>query len=69
MQIEDLFVNQNDFHGKKLELADVYTIKQKLNDGSGIPDLFYTDEITEFLSHVFDEPLMDGDFTEEEIPF
>lgn len=68
-QIEDLFVNQNDFHGNKLELTDVYTTKQKLNNGSGISELFYTDEIKEFLSHVFDEPLIEGNSTEEEIPF
>lgn len=68
-QIEDLFINQNDFHGKKLELTDVYTTKQKLNDGSGISELFYTDEIREFLSHVFDEHLIDDYSTEEEIPF
>lgn len=68
-QIEDLFINQNDFHGNKLELTDVYTTKQTLNDGSGISDLFYTDEIMEFLSQVFDEPLIDGASTEEEIPF
>lgn len=68
-QIEDLFIYQDDFHGNKLGLTDVYTTKQKLIDGSGISDLFYTDEILEFLSHVFDEPLIDGDSTEEEIPF
>ncbi len=68
-QIEDLFINQNDFHGNKLELTDVYTTKQKLNDGAGISEMFYTDEIKEFLSHVFDEPLIDDDSTEEEIPF
>lgn len=68
-QIEDLFINQNDFNGNKLELTDVYTTKQKLNDGAGISELFYTDEIKEFLSHVFDEPLIDDDSTEEEIPF
>jgi predicted ATP-dependent endonuclease of OLD family len=68
-QIEDLFINQNDFHSKKLELTDVYTTKQKLIDGSGISELFYTDEIKEFLSHVFDEPLIEGNSTEEEIPF
>jgi predicted ATP-dependent endonuclease of OLD family len=68
-QIEDLFINQDDFQGNKLGLTDVYTTKQKLTDGTGISDLFYTDEIMEFLSHVFDEPLKDGDSTEEEIPF
>ena len=68
-QIEDLFINKDDFQGNKLGLTDVYTAKQKLNDGTGISDLFYTDEIKEFLSHVFDEPLKDGDPTEEEIPF
>ena len=68
-QIEDLFINQDDFQGNKLGLTDVYTTKQKLNDGTGISDLFYTDELMEFLSHVFDEPLKDGDSTEEEIPF
>ena len=68
-QIEDLFINQNDFHGNKLELTDVYTTKQKLNDGADISELFYTDEIKEFMSHVFDEPLIDDVSTEEEIPF
>lgn len=68
-QIEDLFINQNDFHGNKLELTDVYTTKQKLNNGSSISELFYMDEIKEFLSHVFDEPLIDDDSTEQEIPF
>jgi hypothetical protein len=68
-QIEDLFVNQNDFHSNKLELTDVYATKQKLNDGAGIFDLFCTDEIMEFLSHVFDEPIINGVSTEEEIPF
>jgi len=68
-QIEDLFINRDDFQGNKLGLTDVYTTKQKLNGGSGISDLFYTDEIMEFLSHVFNESLTDGDSTEEEIPF
>ena len=68
-QIEDLFINQDDFHGNKLGLTDVYTTKQRLNDGASISDLFYTDEIMEFLSHVFYEPLIDGDSTDEETPF
>lgn len=68
-QIEDLFINQNDFHGKKLGLADVYVIKQKINDGSHASDIFNIDEIKEFLSCVFSEPPTAENFDEDEIPF
>ena len=68
-QIEDLFINQNDFHGKKLDLADVYVLKQKINDDSHASDILNVYEIKEFLSCVFSEPPTAENFDEDEIPF
>ena len=68
-QIEDLFINQADFHGKKLDLADVYGIRQKINDGSKASDIFYVVEIKEFLSCIFNEPFKEESTDEDEIPF